>query len=100
MKLTGIHQHWGAHITCIRLKAEFFHLAMICDGFSRKALGWALDRTLTIPLTTEALQSAIDRLQPESGLVHYSDRVLQFAFADYAGVPGSWVHGLTRTALH
>ncbi len=46
MKLTGINQLWVADITYIRLKAEFVYLAVILDGFSRKVVGWALDRTL------------------------------------------------------
>jgi putative transposase len=70
---------------------------MILDGFSRKVLGWAVNRTLTTRLTIEALQPVIERRQPESGLVHNSDRALQFASADYAAIPGSCVHGLTRT---
>ena len=46
MKLTGINQLWVADITYIRLKTEFVYLAVILDGFSRKVVGWALDRTL------------------------------------------------------
>ena len=47
MKLTGINQLWVADITYIRLKAEFVYLAVILDAYSRKVVGWALDRTLT-----------------------------------------------------
>jgi len=61
MKLTGINQLWVADITYIRLKAEFVYLAVILDGFSRKVVGWALDRTLAIRLTIGALQQAIER---------------------------------------
>jgi putative transposase len=46
MKLTGINQLWVADITYIRLQAEFVYLAVILDAFSRKVVGWALDRTL------------------------------------------------------
>ena len=48
MKLSGINQLWVADITYIRLKAEFVYLAVILDGFSRKVVGWALDRTLAM----------------------------------------------------
>jgi transposase InsO family protein len=75
MKLTGINQLWMADITYIRLKAEFVYLAVILDGFSRKVVGWALDRTLAIRLTIGALEQAIERRQPEPGLVHHSDRI-------------------------
>jgi hypothetical protein len=47
MKLTGIDQLWVADITYIRLRVEFVYLAVILDGFSRKVVGWALERTLT-----------------------------------------------------
>ena len=46
MKLTGINQLWVADITYIRLKKEFVYLAVVLDAFSRKVVGWALDRTL------------------------------------------------------
>ena len=46
MKLTGINQLWVADITYIRLQQEFVYLAVILDAFSRKVVGWALDRTL------------------------------------------------------
>src|SRR2546426_2995169 len=86
MKLTGINQLWVADITYIRLKAEFVYLAVILDGFSRKVVGWALDRTLAIRLTIGAMEQAIERRQPEPGLVHHSDRGLQYASAEYAAI--------------
>jgi transposase InsO family protein len=86
MKLTGINQLWVADITYIRLKAEFVYLAVILDGFSRKVVGWALDRTLAVRLTIGALQQAIQRRQPEPGLVHHSDRGFQYAHAEYIAI--------------
>ena len=61
MKLSGINQLWVADITYIRLKAEFVYLAVILDGFSRKVVGWALDRTLAVQLTMGGLEQAIER---------------------------------------
>ena len=86
MKLTGINQLWVADITYIRLKAEFVYLAVILDGFSRKVVGWALDRTLAMRLTIGALEQAIESRQPEPGLVHHSDRGLQYASEEYVKV--------------
>src|SRR5258708_18430318 len=77
MKLSGINQLWVADITYIRLKAEFVYLAVILDGFSRKVVGWALDRTLTARLTIGALEQALHSRQPQPGPVHHSDRGLQ-----------------------
>ena len=86
MKLRGINQLWVADITYIRLKAEFVYLAVILDGFSRKVVGWALDRTLAIRLTIGALEQAIECRQPEPGLVHHSDRGFQYARAEYIAI--------------
>ena len=86
MKLTGVDQLWVADITYIRLHAEFVYLAVILDSFSRKVVGWKLDRTLTSRLATEALQDAIGSRQPLPGLVHHSDRGVQYASAEYVAV--------------
>ena len=60
MTLTGIDQLWVADITYIRLRAEFVYLALILDAFSRRIVGWKLDRTLASRLATEALEMAIE----------------------------------------
>jgi putative transposase len=56
------------------------------DGFSRNVVGWALDRTLAMRLTIGALEQAIERRQPEPGLVQHSDRGLQYASEEYVKV--------------
>ncbi len=86
MKLTGIDQLWVADITYIRLRAEFVYLAVILDGFSRKVVGWALGRTLTSRLATAALQQAIAKRQPRPGLIHHSDRGVQYASGEYVAI--------------
>ena len=86
MKLTGINQLWVADITYIRLKAEFVYLAVILDGFSRKVVGWALDRTLASRLPRAALEQAIAKRQPAPGLVHHSDRGVQYASEEYGAM--------------
>lgn len=83
MKLTGINQLWVADITYIRLKSEFVYLAVLLDGFSRKVVGWALERTLASRLAIAALQKAILTRQPPPGLVHHSDRGVQYACGEY-----------------
>jgi transposase InsO family protein len=86
MKLTGMNQLWVADITYIRLKKEFVYLAVILDAFSRKVVGWALDRTLAARLPIAALEQAIAQRQPPPGLVHHSDRGVQYACGDYAQI--------------
>ena len=86
LKLTGINQLWVADITYIRLQKEFVYLAVILDAYSRKVVGWALGRTLAASLPKEALEMAITARQPEPGLVHHSDRGVQYASAEYIQV--------------
>jgi transposase InsO family protein len=84
MVLTGIDQLWRADITYVRLEAEFVYLAVVLDAFSRKVVGWALGRTLEATLAIEALQMALKTRRPTAGLVHHSDRGVQYASGDYA----------------
>ncbi len=86
MKLTGIDQLWVADITYIRLKIEFVYLAVILDAFSRRVVGWSLDRTLTTRISMAALEQAIAVRQPLPGVVHHSDRGVQYASQDYVAV--------------
>jgi putative transposase len=86
LKLSGINQLWVADITYIRLQREFVYLAVILDAFSRKVVGWALDRSLAASLPKAALEMALVARQPAPGLVHHSDRGLQYAAADYVQV--------------
>ena len=86
MHLTGIDQLWVADITYIRLQAEFVYLAVVLDGYSRKVVGWKLDRTLTSRLATEALQRAIQLRRPHPDLVHHYDRGIQYASAEYTAI--------------
>jgi putative transposase len=83
MALTSIDQLWVADITYIRLETEFVYLAVILDGFSRRVIGWALDRTLEDELTISALRMALTRRTPRPGLVHHSDRGVQYASQEY-----------------
>lgn len=86
MQLTGIDQLWVADITYIRLQGEFVYLAVILDAFSRKVVGWALDRTLKAELTIAALKQAIENRNPLPGLVHHSDRGVQYAAEPYVRI--------------
>lgn len=86
MKLTGINQLWVADITYIRLHREFVFLAVILDAYSRKVVGWELDATLAARLPMTALQKAIAERTPPPGLVHHSDRGVQYACAEYVRI--------------
>jgi len=86
MKVSGINQLWVADITYIRLQAEFVYLAVILDTYSRKVVGWALGRTLASRLASAALEQAIRKRQPPLGVVHHSDRGVQYASDEYVAL--------------
>src|ERR1700675_5153319 len=75
IELTGLDQLWVADITYIRLLEEFAYLAVVLDAFSRRVIGWALDKHLRASLATAALDMAITARRPAPGsLLHHSDR--------------------------
>jgi len=83
LALTGLNQLWVADITYIRLEVEFVYFAVVLDAFSRRVIGWALDRSLEDELTLAALRMALRERRPTPGLVHHSDRGVQYASGDY-----------------
>jgi putative transposase len=87
MVLTGIDQLWVADITYIRLLEEFAFLAIVLDAFSRRVVGWALERHLQASLATAALSMALTARRPARGsLIHHSDRGVQYACNDYTAL--------------
>ena len=83
MILTATDQLWRADITYIRLRDEFVFLAVILDAYSRRVIGWALDRTLEDELPLAALRLALSHRTVQPGLVHHSDRGSQYASNAY-----------------
>ena len=83
MILTGVDQLWVADITYIRLEEEFVYLAVILDGYSRRVIGWHLSDGLDDSLTLTALRMALAQRVVRPGLVHHSDRGVQYASGDY-----------------
>jgi len=78
-----VNQLWRADITYIRLRAEFVYLAVVLDAYSRRVIGWALGRTLEAGLAVSALSMALRQRRPAPGLVHHSDRGVQYASQEY-----------------
>jgi putative transposase len=81
--LSEIDQLWAADITYIRLEKEFVFLAVLLDAFSRRCVGWALERSLETTLVLDALRMALNQRRPRPGLVHHSDQGVQYASGDY-----------------
>jgi len=86
MVLERPNQLWVADITYIRLVYDFVYLAVILDAFSRRAVGWALSRHIDTHLTLTALENALQARTVEPGLVHHSDRGVQYASTDYVAL--------------
>lgn len=84
--LTGLNQLWVADLTYIRLETEFVFLAVVIDAFSRRVIGWALERHMEDDLTLAALRMALQLRRPSPGWVHHSDRGSQYASGDYTGL--------------
>lgn len=84
--VTGRDQLWVSDITYIRLLREFIYLAVILDAFSRRVIGWALERTLETELALSALRMALAARAVTAELVHHSDRGVQYASLSYTAL--------------
>jgi putative transposase len=86
LAVDGLDQLWVADITYVRLPQEFVYLAVILDAYSRRCIGWALGRTLEAELALAALHMALATRPVRPGLVHHSDRGVQYASHAYTEV--------------
>ncbi len=84
--VTAINQVWIADITYIRILTAFVYLAVILDLFSRKAIGYAISRSIDTALSLEALEMAIAGRNPPKGVIHHSDQGVQYAANDYVSI--------------
>lgn len=86
LEVTGINQLWVTDITYIRLRQGFVFLAAILDAFSRKVIGWALGETLRAELCIEALEKALATRHFPHGVIHHSDRGVQYCCQEYTAL--------------
>lgn len=77
--LSRINQAWAADITYIQAGSSWIYLAAVMDLFSRRVVGWSIGYSLHTSLVKEALQQALALRRPAAGLLHHSDRGLQYA---------------------
>jgi len=83
LDLSAPDQAWVSDFTYIRLRSAFVYLACILDAFSRRCIGWYLSRDMTTQMTLMALRRAIHERHPQPGLIHHSDRGVQYASHEY-----------------
>ncbi len=74
---------WVTDITYIWTRQGWLYLASVMDLFSRRIIGWAMDKRMTKELVITALRRAIGRQPPKPGLIHHSDRGAQYCSKDY-----------------
>jgi putative transposase len=74
---------WVTDITYISTREGWLYLASVMDLYSRKIIGWAMDKTMTKELVIDALKMAYYRQKPRKGLIHHSDRGVQYASNEY-----------------
>lgn len=93
MVVTDLNQLWVADITYVRLRLEFVYVAVILDVYSRRVVGWSVQKQIDSALTLEALDLALAQRRTPAGLVHHSDRGVQYACGAYVQRLES--HGIT-----
>jgi len=81
--VTGLNQAWVADLTYIRLPTTFVYLACVLDAYSRRCVGWHLSREIDTTLTLAALDHALAQWCPVPGMIHHSDRGVQYASKAY-----------------
>lgn len=82
-QVKNINEVWVTDITYIRVNSGFVYLAAVMDLFSRNIVGWAISRHIDAELCKTALNCAIAQRKPLPGLIHHSDRGVQYACDEY-----------------
>ena len=82
-KVDAPNRVWVANITYIRTFEGWLYLAAVMDLYSRKIIGWSMSKTMTTDLAIDALEMAIRNRRPSKGLMHHSDRGVQYACEAY-----------------
>jgi len=78
-KVRSPNRVWVADITYVFTAQGWLYLAAVMDLYSRKIVGWSSSASLQSSLVTQALQQAVRSRRPASGLLHHSDRGIQYA---------------------
>ena len=83
LAIDGPDQLWVADITYVAIREGFAYVAVILDAWSRRAIGYAISRSIDVRLTLAALNTAVERRKPPPGCIHHSDRGSQYAAQGY-----------------
>jgi transposase InsO family protein len=84
--LTKPNQVWATDITYIKLLREYIYVSAVIDVYTRKIVGWAISQDLSHKFCLQALDLAVKKYKPPEGIIHHSDRGVQYcceAYVDY-----------------
>lgn len=84
--LTGGNQAWVSDITYLRTSRGFVYLFLQTDAYSRKITGWSLSESLAIEGAIEALQMSLRQCTTRQGIIHHSDRGIQYCSTEYVKI--------------
>jgi putative transposase len=90
--VTAPNRVWAGDISYLWTEEGWLYLAVVLDLYSRAVIGWAMGSRLTADLAQDALTMALWRRKPANGLLHHSDRGVQYAAVDYQRLLGE--HGI------
>lgn len=83
IKINGPNQVWAVDLTYIKLVSEYAYLNAVIDVYTRKIVGWAISRDLSHKFCLQSLDVAVQKYKPSPGIIHHSDRGVQYACIDY-----------------
>lgn len=84
--ITSANRAWVSDITYLKTRNGFAYLSLITDVYSRKIVGWQLDKSLGVEATLQALHKALSQCSDTNGLIHHSDRGIQYCCHAYTEV--------------
>lgn len=82
-EISGVNRVWAGDITYVPTHEGWLYLAVVLDLASRRVVGWSMKETLDASLAIDALWMALEARCPANGLMHHSDRGVQYAAVDY-----------------
>ena len=93
-------QAWVSDITYLRTRKGFVYLSLVTDRYSRKIIGWHVDHSLGVEGTIQALRMAINQCKDTRGVIHHSDRGIQYCCYAYTRPAETKrnedIHGINR----
>ena len=93
-----INQVWVADITYLKVKKRWMYLSVIMDLYSRRIIGWSLDKSRTAEVTKRTLEYALKKREPENELIFHTDRGVEYRGSVFQNIlkKHAFQHSLNR----